>query len=77
MTRSTSRTLSHTVSGAALGLVLAGPTFARSSQPQDMSLDKLRQQLTQAGFREVQILDAAYPVRARTQDGNTVLIMID
>lgn len=47
------------------------------TQAQIMSQDKLRQQLTQAGFREVKILDAAYLVQAKTQDGNTVMMMID
>ncbi len=47
------------------------------TQAQVMSQDKLRQQLTQAGFREVQILDAAYLVQAQTQDGQTVMMMID
>ncbi|MCB4823572.1 hypothetical protein [Roseicella aerolata] len=101
MTKPIARRLTRTALGAALGLALAAPAFAQSSQsqpsqsqpsqggsaaqspggqrsqPQAMSQDKLRQQLTQAGFREVQILDAAYLVRAKTQDGNTVLMMID
>jgi hypothetical protein len=47
------------------------------SQAQVMSQDKIRQQLAQAGFQDVRILDAAYLVQAKTQEGNTVLMMID
>jgi hypothetical protein len=47
------------------------------SQSQAMSQQQLRRQLEQAGFREVQILDAAYLVQARTQEGNTVFMMIN
>ena len=45
------------------------------SQQQAMGQERLRQQLTQAGFRDVQILDTAYLVQARTQDGSVVLIL--
>lgn len=44
---------------------------------QAMSQDKLRQQLTKAGFSNVKILDAAYLVQARTEDGNDVRMMIN
>ena len=57
---------------AALGVALAGPAFAqgqqqqsqpsgqqRQNQQQAMGQERLRQQLTQAGFRDVQILDTA------------------
>lgn len=47
------------------------------SQSQAMGQQQLRRQLEQAGFRDVQILDAAYLVQARTQDGNTVFMMIN
>ena len=47
------------------------------SQQQAMGQERLRQQLTQAGFRDVQILDTAYLVQARTQDGSTVLMTIN
>ena len=47
------------------------------NQQQAMGQERLRQQLTQAGFRDVQILDAAYLVQARTQDGSTVLMTIN
>ena len=92
---------------AALGVGLAGPAFAQSSQgsqsgsgssssqgqqqsqspgqkkeqgqsqQQVMGQERLRQQLTQAGFRDVQIVDTAYLVQARTQDGNTVLMTVN
>ena len=42
-----------------------------------MDQQKLRDQLTQAGFSNVQILDASYLVQAQTQDGNQVLMVID
>jgi hypothetical protein len=44
---------------------------------QAMSQDKLRQQLTKAGFSNVKILDAAYLVQARTEDGSDVMMMIN
>ena len=47
------------------------------NQQQAMGQERLRQQLTQAGFRDVQILDTAYLVQARTQDGSTVLMTIN
>lgn len=47
------------------------------NQQHIMGQERLRQQLTQAGFRDVQILDAAYLVQARTQDGHTVLMTIN
>jgi hypothetical protein len=46
-------------------------------QQQAMSQQRLRQQLTQAGFQDVRIVDAAYLVEAKTQDGNTVYLMIN
>ncbi len=49
----------------------------QQSQMQAMGRDKLRQQLTEAGFRDVKILDTAYLVQARTQDGNDVMMMIN
>ena len=47
------------------------------SEAQVMGQQQLRRQLEQAGFRDVQVLDAAYLVQARTQDGNTVFMMIN
>jgi hypothetical protein len=47
------------------------------TQNQAMSQQQLRRQLEQAGFRDVQILDAAYLVQARTQEGHTVLMTIN
>ncbi|MBP2295054.1 hypothetical protein [Azospirillum rugosum] len=47
------------------------------SQIQAMSQDKLRKQLEQAGFKNVQVLDAAYLVQAQTQDGNQVFMTIN
>lgn len=42
-----------------------------------MAQSKVRDQLTKAGFQNVEILDASYLVRAQTEDGNTVLMVID
>lgn len=47
------------------------------NQWQAAGQERLRQQLTQAGFRDVQILDTAYLVQARTQDGMAVLMTIN
>lgn len=78
---------------AALGVAFAGPAFAQGQQQQSQpsgqqrqhgqnqwqaaGQERLRQQLTQAGFRDVQILDTAYLVQARTQDGMAVLMTIN
>lgn len=48
-----------------------------SSEMSAASQEKVRDQLTQAGFKQVEILDASYLVRAQTEDGNTVLMVID
>lgn len=76
------------ITAAALGIALAGPAFAQGQQGQQQSQpsgqqqqatrqERLRQQLTQAGFRDVQILDTAYLVQARTQDGGVVLMTVN
>ena len=41
------------------------------------SQEKVREQLAEAGFQQVEILDASYLVRAQTEEGNTVLMVID
>ncbi|MCW8088488.1 hypothetical protein [Sabulicella glaciei] len=38
---------------------------------------RLRQQLQQAGFQDVQILDATYLVQARAPDGHTVMMLVN
>jgi hypothetical protein len=50
---------------------------SQSGSGSAMAQDKVRQQLTDAGFKQVEILDASYLVRAQTEDGNTVLMVID
>lgn len=50
---------------------------AQGGAAQVMGQERLRQQLSQAGFQDVRVLDAAYLVQARTQDGNTVFMMIN
>ncbi|MBO3759445.1 hypothetical protein [Ciceribacter sp. L1K22] len=39
--------------------------------------NNVRDRLNEAGFQQVEILDASYLVRAQTEDGNTVLMVID
>ena len=55
------------------------PAQGQSGQTQAaaMGQDKLRNSLQQAGFQEIAVLDAAYLVRAETEDGSPVAIMID
>ena len=48
-----------------------------TSQMSAASQEKVREQLAEAGFQEVEILDASYLVRAQTEEGNTVLMVID
>lgn len=55
----------------------AASTSGQASRPSAVTQQKLRDQLTKAGFSQVQILDASYLVQARTQDGNQVLMVID
>lgn len=47
------------------------------NQQRRVSADRVRQQLSGAGFQNVQIIDAAYLVRADTGDGNRVLMLIN
>ncbi|EJW09545.1 hypothetical protein A33M_1205 [Rhodovulum sp. PH10] len=42
-----------------------------------MSQDKVRKTLQDAGFQNVQVVDAAYLVHARTKDGDTVVMYIN
>ena len=42
-----------------------------------MTQDRLRQVLSQAGFQEVKIVDAAYLVQAQTKEGDSVLMLIN
>lgn len=52
-------------------------TASQSAESSAMAQGKVRDQLAQAGFKQVEILDASYLVRAQTADGNTVLMVID
>ncbi len=45
--------------------------------PSAMTQDRLKQVLTQAGFQNVQIVDASYLVQARTKEGDSVLMLIN
>ncbi len=42
-----------------------------------MTQDEIRQQLSQAGFQDVRIVDEAFLVQARTRDGHHVMMMIN
>jgi hypothetical protein len=42
-----------------------------------MSQDKVRQTLSQAGFQDVKIVDAAYFIQAKTKDGDTVMMILN
>lgn len=42
-----------------------------------MTQAEVRQQLSQAGFQDVRILDEAFLVQARTRDGHHVVMMIN
>jgi hypothetical protein len=53
----------------------SGRAKAPSEQP--MTQNTLRRSLQQAGFQNVQVLDAAYLVRAKTEDGNDVIMFIN
>ncbi|MDF1585037.1 hypothetical protein [Marinimicrococcus flavescens] len=50
---------------------------AQSTQQQTMSQEKLRSQLEKAGFSKIEIIDAAFLVRAEGPDGDKVLMYID
>jgi hypothetical protein len=56
-------------SGAQSGRTAAQPT-ARTAQ-------QVKQSLQQAGFQEVDVVDAAYLIHARTRDGDFVLMLVD
>jgi hypothetical protein len=49
----------------------------QSQQFSAMSKQKLRSALEQAGFSQINIVDAAYVVRAKTKDGENVVMYID
>jgi hypothetical protein len=42
-----------------------------------MSQDRVRQVMKDAGFTNVQILDASYLVRASTKDGDQILVVLN
>jgi hypothetical protein len=53
------------------------PSSGTAGQQSTAAQVKLRQSLEQAGFKQVQIVDAAYLVHARTSDGNRAIMYID
>lgn len=70
--------------GAATGATKGSPQSGAPMQqgeatgrPLAMTQAKLREALQQAGFSEIRILDAAYLVHAKTQDGDVVVLTIN
>jgi hypothetical protein len=55
----------------------AQPGQQQTPQFTAMSKEKLRKTLEEAGFQQIQIVDATYTVRARTAEGNEVVMFID
>ncbi len=55
----------------------SGPGHSGQARPTAMTQDKLRQTLQQAGFQNVQILDASYLVQAKTKDGDPVVMIVN
>lgn len=64
-------------SGQQSGSQQGGKQATSQTQASAMSQDTLRKQLQQAGFKNIQVIDAAYLVQAQTQDGNTVFMTIN
>jgi len=54
--------------------VKSGPAAA---QPAARTAQEVKQSLQQAGFQEVNVVDAAYLVHARTRDGDFALMLVD
>jgi hypothetical protein len=50
---------------------------ASNAMPKAMSQDKARQVMKDAGFTNVQILDATYLVQASTKDGDQILVVLN
>ena len=48
-----------------------------SSSARAMSQDKLRQVLSQAGFENVRVIDAAYLIQAKTKEGESVTMILN
>lgn len=80
------------LAGTALAAMFAVPALAAGTtsqttagqsgsgqtvQMQAMSQDKLRSTLEQAGFQDIQIIDAAYLVRAQSPDGDQVMMFLN
>ena len=52
-------------------------TTTSSAIPKAMSQDKVRQVMRDAGFTNVQVLDASYLVSAQTKDGDRILVVLN
>ncbi|WP_029006921.1 hypothetical protein [Azospirillum halopraeferens] len=68
-----------TGTGGATGATGAGATGAGATGAgaTAMTQDRLRQTMEQAGFQDIEVIDAAYLVQARTQDGDTVYMVVN
>jgi hypothetical protein len=55
----------------------SGTTGARAGAPLAMTKAQLKSSLEKAGFKEVNIVDAAYQVNAQTSDGGRATMYID
>jgi hypothetical protein len=75
---SSSATSNPASSGAAASQQQAtGGSQGGADRMRAMSQDKLRQVLSQAGFQDIRVVDAAYIIQARTQDGDTVMMFLN
>lgn len=63
--------------GGSAGSAQPSPQGQNMARPMAMTQDRLRQTLSQAGFQDVRVVDAAYLVQAKTKEGDTVLMMIN
>lgn len=64
-------------SGSASSGSAAGSSSMSGMPTKIMSQDKVRQVMKDAGFQNVQIMDAAYLVQAQTKDGDQILVLVN
>jgi hypothetical protein len=66
---------------ALLALALSQPALAQSTNQPDQDIQalpaQLQKMLTDAGLRDVQVVPHSFLVRAKDQDGNPVLMMVN
>ena len=56
---------------------VTAPLIAQMSTVSSQAKEKLRKSLEKAGFRDIEIVDAAYAVHARTQDGSSIVMYVN